>query len=195
MGGKMKRIAYKLEDFPREEGVVQASWLLSQVSALRQFLGKTDKQTFDSSFSKWRKLINSTRKETLTQHDAAKIVFIACYSKSGKSAIGKKFVDIKPIAIGSTCNQWMIALSDRFATGKATEDDREIFKVLNNILGLTPTLKQLETVLEGAKASGGKSVSLRTMQRDARQLKTKLSLSEPIPVPVLRRAVKRLVKS
>jgi hypothetical protein len=195
MGNAMKRIAYKLEDFPREEGVVQAVWLLSQVSDLRQLLLKTDKQTYDSSFSKWRKLINSTRKETLTQHDAAKIVFIAAYSKSGKGVIGKKFVEIKPIAIGSTCNQWMTTLSDRFAMGTATEDDREIFKVLGNILGLSPTPSDLEVAIEGAKESGGKSISLRTMQRDARREKVKLSLSEPIPAPVLRRTIKRLIKS
>lgn len=191
---KVKRISYKLEDFPRVEGAVQAAWLLDQVSSLRQFLGKTTKQTYDSSFSPWRKKAGSTNKETMTQYQAVKVVFLAAYSKSGKAIVGKKLVDIKAIEVGVTCNQWLVALSDRFAAGKATDDDREIFKVLANILGLTPTPKQLEAAIEGAKASGGKSVSLRTMQRDARREKVKLSMTEPIPVPVLRRVIKRLVK-
>lgn len=191
---KVNRIAYRLEDFSRVEGAVQATWLLEQVSGLRQFLNKTVKQTYDSSFSLWRKMAGSTNKATMTQNQAVKVVFLAAYSKSGKAIVRKKLVDIKAIEVGTTCNQWLIVLSARFAAGKATDDDREIFKVLANILEIIPMPKQLEEAIEGAKEAGGKSVSLRTMQRDARSEKVKLSMTEPIPVPVLRKVIKRLVK-
>ena len=191
---KVNRIAYRLEDFPRVEGAVQATWLLDQVSSLRQFLNKTVKQTYDSSFSLWRKMAGSTNKATMTQNQAVKVIFLAAYSKSGKAIVRKKLVDIKSVEVGTTCNQWLTALSARFAAGKATDDDREIFKVLANILEIIPTPKQLEETIEGAKEAGGKSVSLRTMQRDARSEKVRLSMTEPIPVPVLRKVIKRLVQ-
>lgn len=191
----MKRITYKLDDFPKTSSVVQSVWLLSQVCAMRQTLNKTKERTHDSSFSKWRKMVGSTNKTTMTQYHAAQIVFLAAYSKSGKPIVGKRFLEIKAIAVRSLCSQWLTALNDRFAAGKATDDDREIFKVLGRILSITPTPSQLQAAIQGAKELGEKRVSLRTMQRDARSAKVPLKMSEPIPIPVLRRSIRRLLGS
>ena len=191
----MKRIAYRLEDFPKTEGSVQGLWLLGQVSDLRQFLNKTDKKTHDSSFSTWRRLAGSIKTRSMTQQQAAQVVFLAAYSRSGKPIIKEKLIGIKAIAVKSYCSRWLIVLSGRFASGNATDDDREIFRVLNNILDLTPTYSQLQAAIEGAKELKGKSLSLRTMQRDAKLANVKLSTAEPIPHQVLKLAIKRLIKT